>query len=61
MLPKPLIEHPCASLGFAWGKGKGKMDYLDEYKKHFGNSGALIVKERNGNESIQADEREPLA
>jgi hypothetical protein len=30
-------------------------------ERHFGNSGALIVKERNGNESIQADEREPLA
>jgi hypothetical protein len=48
MLPKPLKAPQWAFLGFAWSKGKGKMDYLDEYKKHFGNSGALIIKERNG-------------
>jgi hypothetical protein len=97
MLPKPLKAPQWASLGFAWSKGKGKMDYtvshyklsfwaaasaqralaaavrlrppagrarpsslhikkalvskwyyLDEYKKHFGNLGALIIRERNG-------------
>jgi hypothetical protein len=49
MLPKPLIAAQWAYLGFAWSKGKGKIDYLlDEYKKAFWEFGGPDYKGKKG-------------